>query len=214
MNAPSGSASRTHVPDLRERRRQETRLEITRAALELFEQQGSVATTVDEIARHAGVSPSTFFRCFATKEEPILGTDREFEAELLAWLESAPPEEVDLAGIEALFERSLQRLMVSSDEVKVRLLRTRRLIASDDHLRAAVFAADAVARSRLTQSIAKKVGDIRSSSFPCLLAESAGIATRVAFDAWVERIEAGDDADLVEIYRTTRAEVRQIFVGR
>lgn len=214
MNAPIGSASRTHVPDLRERRRQETRLEITRAALELFEQQGAASTTVDEIARRAGVSPSTFFRCFATKEESVCETDREFEAELLAWLESSAPEDVDLAGIEALYERSLHRLMESSDDVKDCLLRRRRLITSDDHLRAAAFAADAVAMCRLTQSVAHKVGGVRPTSYARLLVEAAGLATRNAFDAWVERIEDGDDADLVEIYRTTREEVRRIFNGR
>ncbi len=89
------------VPDLRERRRQETRLEISRAALELFELQGFAATTVEEIARAAGVSSSTFFRCFATKEESVWGPDRELETEIVEWLESIPQEDINLPGIEA-----------------------------------------------------------------------------------------------------------------
>ena len=49
---------------LRERNRARTRLEIETAALELMERQGYQATTVDEIARRAGVSAATFFRYF------------------------------------------------------------------------------------------------------------------------------------------------------
>ncbi len=62
-----------NVPDLRERRRRATRHEISLAALDLFEQRGVAATTVDEIAKAAGVSASTFFRHFKTKEESKLG---------------------------------------------------------------------------------------------------------------------------------------------
>ena len=50
------------APDLRTRRRTETRLQIQQAALDLFEQQGFEVTTVDEIAASAGVSSRTFFR--------------------------------------------------------------------------------------------------------------------------------------------------------
>lgn len=204
------SATHSRTPDLRERRRQETRREITQAALELFEQQGSAATTVEEIARRAGVSPSTYFRCFATKEESVCGSDPEFDAALLDWLGSTAPEEVDLAGIESLYEQFLRRLMASSDDTWDRLLRTRRLIASEENLRTAAFAADAVAMCRLTHNVAERVGDARSSSYARILVEVAGVAIRIAFDSWVERVEAGDAADLVEIYRTTREELRQI----
>ncbi|MEE2060371.1 TetR/AcrR family transcriptional regulator [Rhodococcus artemisiae] len=202
--------SQARVPDLRERRRQETRLEISKAALELFELQGFAATTVEEIARAAGVSSSTFFRCFATKEESVCGPDRELETEIVEWLESIPQEDINLPGIEAFYERSLQRLMTSSEDTRDRILRTRRLIASDNHLRAAAFAADALAMCRITMSVAERLRGLRSESFARLLVESAGVASRIAFDTWVRRIERGEDADLVEIYRTTRTDLREV----
>jgi AcrR family transcriptional regulator len=51
-------------PTLRQRRRAETAREICDAALALFEQQGSAATTIDQIAEAADVSQRTFFQYF------------------------------------------------------------------------------------------------------------------------------------------------------
>ncbi|NLV79665.1 MAG: TetR family transcriptional regulator [Rhodococcus sp.] len=213
MTPPAEAASPSRAPSLRERRKQETRLEITRAALELFEAQGSAVTTVDEIARRAGVSPSTFFRCFATKEESVYINDRDFEAEVLDWLAATPAEKIDLDGVEALHERSLRRLTQETDETRDLLLRTRRLVVTDDHLRSFVYASDCVTIYRITQAVTAKVRDIRPPSYARLLIESAAVPAHVAFDTWAEQVEAGDDADLVAIYRAVRTEHRRVVGG-
>ncbi len=57
---------------LRERKKAKTRDAIQRHALRLFREQGYAATTVDQIAAAAEISPSTFFRYFPTKEETVL----------------------------------------------------------------------------------------------------------------------------------------------
>ena len=198
------------VPDLRERRRRETQLEITRAALELFETQGCAATTVDQIARRAGVSPSTFFRSFASKEESVLGLAPEFELDIVAWLASTAPENITLTAIESLYEQSVERFSAAPHEAKDRLLRTRRLIGRDDHLRAAAFATEAMTLCRVTDSVATKLGGHESRSYARLLVEGAGMVMRIAFDDWAERIDSGEDADLVTIYRTTTKALRRV----
>ncbi len=58
-------------PGLRARKKEFTRQAITAAALELFIAQGYEATTVEQIADLALVSPATFFRYFGTKDEVI-----------------------------------------------------------------------------------------------------------------------------------------------
>jgi len=68
---------------LRERNRARTYAEIADAALDLFERQGYDATTVDQIATAAAVSPATFFRYFATKED-VLFADEERAAATLS----------------------------------------------------------------------------------------------------------------------------------
>lgn len=57
---------------LRARKKLRTRLAIQEHALRLFREQGYNETTVEQIAEAAEVSPSTFFRCFPTKEDVVL----------------------------------------------------------------------------------------------------------------------------------------------
>jgi AcrR family transcriptional regulator len=57
---------------LRERQKEARRQAISLAAVELFRLQGYVATTVEQIAEQAGVSPPTVFNYFGSKQEILI----------------------------------------------------------------------------------------------------------------------------------------------
>lgn len=80
---------------LRERRKRRTQDAIIDAALELFEEKGYDAVTVDEIAAAAEVSPRTFYRYFPTKED-VLIVDPEVDAAMRAALVERRSGETDV----------------------------------------------------------------------------------------------------------------------
>lgn len=86
---------------------------IQAAALSLFERDGYAATTVEQIAEHADVSPSTFFRYFPTKEDVVLH-DR-LDPVLLAAFRAQPSELSPIAALRACLRSVFGAL--SADEL-------------------------------------------------------------------------------------------------
>ena len=78
---------------LRERKKARTREAIMDAALDLFEAKGYDATTVEDIAAAADVSPRTFFRYFESKLDLIMARSDTKHTELGPLLMARPAEE-------------------------------------------------------------------------------------------------------------------------
>jgi AcrR family transcriptional regulator len=143
---------------LRERKKARTRAAIREHALRLFREQGYYATTIEQIADAAEVSPATFFRYFPTKEDVVLQDD--IDVISLAALPALPPGLGPIAAIRAamaeartsLSEDDLARLRESMElamqipEVRARVVdefvRTINLIAEAVALLAGRGAAD------------------------------------------------------------------------
>jgi len=84
---------------LRERKKARTRASLREHALRLFREQGYQATTVEQIAAAAEVSPSTFFRYFPTKEDVVLQDD--MDTRMVQAFAVQPPELPPLRAIRA-----------------------------------------------------------------------------------------------------------------
>lgn len=93
---------------LRERKKAQTRAAIQRHALHLFERDGYDATTMEQIAAAADVSPSTLYRYFPTKEDLILTDD--YDPLLAATFRAQPPELPILEAFRAAVHEMLTAL--------------------------------------------------------------------------------------------------------
>ncbi len=135
---------------LRERKKIKTRQAIRREAFRLIEENGYAATTVEQIAVAADVSPSTFFRYFGSKESLLLADD--LDPLILDAFKAQPPElsparafrrayETTIAALseeQLEFESTRQRLMFSIPELKGALY--------DEYYRTVRVAAEAIGR--------------------------------------------------------------------
>ncbi|WP_443678168.1 acyl-CoA-like ligand-binding transcription factor [Nocardia spumae] len=93
---------------LRERKKQRTRRTIRTEALALFQRQGYAATTVEQIAEAADISPSTFFRYFPSKEQLVLADD--LDPIMIRAIESQPPELTPLAAFRQAMRDTFREL--------------------------------------------------------------------------------------------------------
>jgi AcrR family transcriptional regulator len=119
---------------LRERKKARTRAAIREQAMRLFQEQGYAATTVEQIAAAADVSPSTFFRYFPAKEDVVITDD--YDPMVVASMQRQPadlnPIETIRAAIHEVFnslsdedwqrERQRQRLFTDVPELRARAM--------------------------------------------------------------------------------------------
>ncbi|UWX98431.1 TetR/AcrR family transcriptional regulator [Arthrobacter zhaoxinii] len=118
---------------LRQRTRDAVRQQIAELALVIFDEQGFDETTVDQIAAAACISPRSFFRYFASKEDVVLGDPMLYgepvRQRLAQSLESMPIWQALRAGFEAVVEtieadpeRALRatRVMISTPSLRAR----------------------------------------------------------------------------------------------
>jgi AcrR family transcriptional regulator len=138
---------------LRERKKAKTRAAIRRHALRLFSEHGYSATTVEQIAEAAEVSPATFYRYFPTKEDVVLQDD--LEVITLEALEAQPPELSPLAAVRAATALSLRRF---SPEDRERFEQTTALTLTVPEIRARALDEFARTLENFAGALAKRTG--------------------------------------------------------
>ncbi|MFE7978463.1 TetR/AcrR family transcriptional regulator [Streptomyces shenzhenensis] len=109
---------------LRERKKIKTREAIRSATYRLVTEQGYDATTVEQIAERAEVSPSTVFRYFPTKEDIVL-TD-EWDPIILEELRARPADEPWPQSLRYVMHRTVT--LGLRDDPEVARLRTKLMV--------------------------------------------------------------------------------------
>ena len=152
MNSDSPSSDPA-LGGLRERKKARTKAAIQEQALRLFREQGYSATTVEQIAEAAEISPSTFFRYFPSKEDVVYkdSLDPQILSSFLAQPADLSPLQAFRASIRAAFADMTEADLAAANE-------RHRMIMEVPELRASAMDNMVDSIALLTTMIAKRVG--------------------------------------------------------
>jgi len=167
---------------LRERKKQQTRASIARAALRLFADRGYDETTLADIANAANVAPRTIFAYFESKEDILLCEENGFLSQLKQRLDERP---AGTTTVDAIRE-FLASLEHPNEEAKLR----KQVIAANPDLQVKMRGRHAQVEPMLAESIAKDLGTEPGDIRALLIAASMA----AAFTSVSDRIFAAESA--------------------
>ena len=162
---------------LRERKKARTRALIQEHALRLFREQGYEATSIEEIAEAAEVSPSTVFRYFPTKPDLVIYDDLD-ERMIEAFRAQAP----ELNAVQALRASVRSGFGGLAGEEMALQLERERLLRSVPELQSAMLGELARTVGEIADLVAERAG--RPADDDAVLA-LAGAVIGVAIAAWL-----------------------------
>ncbi|MFI0470314.1 TetR family transcriptional regulator [Saccharopolyspora sp. 5N102] len=178
-------------PGLRERKKQETRLALSWAAIRLAVERGFDNVRVEDIAAEVGVSPRTFNNYFAGKGEAIaarhLERARQIAVELRARPESEPLWE---AITNATMARFALGQGTGEDQPDRQWVDGVRLMVSEPALQGEFVRANATAEAELAAAIAERTDtDPARDIYPRLVAGAVGVAIAASIEHWLSAEE-------------------------
>ncbi|MET8134548.1 TetR family transcriptional regulator [Streptomyces sp. NPDC005251] len=180
-------------PGLRERKKIKTRIAIREATYRLIAEQGYDATTIEQIAEAAEVSPSTVFRYFPTKEDIVL-TD-EYDPLLERELRERPADEPWFESLRHVIRKAIG--VSSSEDPEITRLRTR-LLVEVPAVRSRMMESMSVTGRLLSRAIGERSGRDPDSLEVRVFAMSliGGLMETSLY--WAETGQGDDLAELVE----------------
>jgi AcrR family transcriptional regulator len=171
------------------------------AAEALFLAHGFEQTTVEQIARAAGVSRRTFFRYFESKEDVLAEHAERLGERLYAALSARPPGEPPLLAIRNALVPALEAGLQDGDVLRC----TIRLLREANSLRRVVLARRNRLEERVAALLTRRLRADAADNTPMLLAFLTRALLDTAFNAWYDH-ETEDVAGLVDdLIRRLRA---------
>lgn len=164
---------------LRERKKDQTREALARAAFALFQDKGYEATTVAEIARAANVSRRTFFRYYATKDALLFVDNSDYLARFELLLANSRRE---AQGFEHV-RRACLELATEYTQSRERVMARARIIESSPVLSKQERQQDELWEAAITESLLAQGGSMSPRRARMLAAASFG-AVRATVAEW------------------------------
>lgn len=178
------------VVGLRARKRSETRQRLARHAERLAAERGLAATTVDDIARAAGVGRATFFRYFDSKELAVAtGLSDVAIYVLTAAIVDAP---ADLGPLDAV-RSAFAALGADFDERRAMFREQAELTRCTPAMWAWTLRLYEEWERAIADAVAPRVEDLRTPDpRPRMVGAMAMVAARLGCDAWLAEGARGD----------------------
>ena len=163
---------------LRERKKQQTRAAIHRAAMRLFAERGFEATTIADIAAAADIAPRTFFSYFASKEEAVFPNFEMAFAEFDHAMRERPAGTTALEALREWIVQAAGKYMgdVDAARLEARLRRESPAVAACDLQHARRF------ERRLAEAVGEDFGEPADALRPRLVAAAAMAALQASSD--------------------------------
>ncbi|SEU43820.1 TetR/AcrR family transcriptional regulator [Nonomuraea wenchangensis] len=171
---------------LRERKKEETRLALSWAAIKLTVERGFDNVKVEDIAAEAGVSPRTFNNYFSSKGEAIAARHFDRAVRIAEELRSRPDGEPLWQAItNAVFARFALG-METERPADERWIAGVKLMSRHPEHRGEFLKAHAAAQDALAAAIAERTGtDAERDLYPHLVAGAVGAAVLAAIHLWL-----------------------------
>jgi len=185
---PWAPTEESEVPDSRrERKKSRTHHDLVAAATQLFATNGYEQTSIEQITELVDVSPRTFFRHFASKEDVLFPKAFPTEA-LLAAMAAQPDSSNDLVAIRDAYVELLPK-----DEVGLqKALLLKRAVQSTSTLEGRQLMLQRQFRGHLATALARRRGLDEPDDRAELVAALAESVIHLAFDKWAATDGKGD----------------------
>lgn len=178
---------------LRERTRRAVRAELSRVAVELFSTRGYDGTTVDEIAKAAGLSKRSFFRYFPSKEDAVLADMDILGEQVTGQIASRPAGEKPWDSLHMVLGDWAQRI----DDATAATERLR-LIEETPALRARWQAKREDLRQAVSAALREREGVVMTEFEADLLTAAAAAALDAVSRQWRRDGSRGDRGALID----------------
>lgn len=177
---PLSSGEKTPAgPGLRERKQQQTRERLKRAAMALFLERGFEAATIDDIAAAADVSRRSFFHYFASKEDVVAAWQEDAAAALVAGILARPADESMLTAAENAIAAAVKRIDPTEAAAMSRLKRDNPALHARDQLKYEKL------ERALADGLAQRAGRKSDRLKARLVAMIGTGAMRVGGESWI-----------------------------
>jgi TetR/AcrR family transcriptional regulator, regulator of mycofactocin system len=185
------------------RRRVTSRAELEHAAFDLFDRQGFERTTIDDIARAAGIGRRTFFRYFPSKNDVAWGSfDEELERMRLRLKALAPQIPLmDAVRVAIVDFNTFPPEQIPWHRRRMQLILRTPALQAHSTLRYAAW------RQVIGEFVAERAGERPDALAPRTIGYVALGVAIAAYEQWLETT----DADLRDLLDTAMRQVAAAF---